>query len=264
MDSVSLTLLNQHWALWVAFIFSLLLFSLLAGNYAPAKIAHYLLVGVSLGYLGVLLTQHVLRPRLLIPLWQAPFSQGRLWIVLLLGALLWVAAAERLWLRQPTTPQRQAWRIYLRTLGAIPAALMVGVSLAALSLGLLQGTLWPQFWYTARSGFVWSTALNESFISVLVVLLTTASLLHWVAPSDQLVAQAPPGTALWVQRLLRVWSGLGKRALWFAAGVIFARLFAAHLSLLIGRLEFLVLALQKSLFWQWAETIWQLLTGGAG
>ncbi|MBX3015928.1 MAG: hypothetical protein KF832_30690 [Caldilineaceae bacterium] len=257
MDSSSLTLLNQGWALWIAFLFSLLLLSSLVGNYAPAKLAQYLLVGVSLGYLGVLLLQHVLRPRLWLPLWLEPLQQGPLWGALLLGVLLWVAAAERLWLRH-ASPQPKPWRLYVRTLGTIPAALMIGISLSTLLLGLLQGTFWPQFLSTAHSSFVWSTNLDESLMSVLVLLLTTASLLHWIAPSADLAAQQPR----WIQQLLVGWRGLGKRALWFAAGVIFARLLAAHLSLLIGRLEFLLLALQRSIFWQWAESLWLVVRGG--
>ncbi len=258
MDSVSLLLLSQDWALWIGFFFSLMLLSVLAGNHAVAKVAQYLLVGVSLGYLGVLLWQHVLHPRLLTPLWQAPLQQWPRWLALLLGILLWLAAIERLWLRPSTTQPLAAWRRVLRMAGMIPAALMLGVSVSAVVLGLLQGSLWPQFWSAARSGFVWSTALDQSLISVLVLLLTTATLLHWTMPTAQIAAQQ----SRWVQRLLALWGGLGKRALWFAAGVIFARLLAAHLSLLIGRLQFLLLTFQKSLIWQGAERIWQLLGGG--
>ena len=264
MDSVSLALLNQDWVLWVAFFFSLLIFSLITGNHALAKMGQYLLVGVSLGYLGVLLIQHVLRPRLLTPLWAAPASQWRLWLVVLLGLLLWGAAAERLWspkrstpafLNKPPSPLRR----FLRVAGTIPVALMVGVSLSAVLLGLFQGSFWPQFLDTAQRGFVWSTSLTESLSSVLLVLLTTASLLHWVAPVTQVTANQPR----WVQQLLVAWSGLGKRALWFAAGVIFARLLAAHLTLLIGRLQFLLLTFQQSFLWRGADFLWQRLIGGS-
>ncbi|MEZ4729251.1 MAG: hypothetical protein R3E79_19130 [Caldilineaceae bacterium] len=257
MDSVSLHLLSQGWALWIGFFFSLMLLSVLVGNGALAKTSQYLLVGISLGYLGVLLLQHVLRPRLLLPLWQAPLRQWPLWIALVLGILLWIGAADRLWPTQQLTDQAKQRRAYFRLAGIVPAALLIGVSVSALVFGLLQGTLWPQFWYTARSGFVWSAVLSESLVSVLVLLLTTASLLHWAAPVAQLAAQQPR----WVQQLLHLWSGLGKRTLWFAAGVLFARLLAAHLSLVIGRLEFLLLTLQRSFLWQWAESLWRLVQG---
>lgn len=263
MDSVSLALLNQGWALWVAFFFSLLLFSVVAGNHPFAKVGQYLLVGVSLGYLGVLLVQHVLRPRLLTLLWAAPATQWRLWLVLFLGLLLWGAAIERLWLQQRSTPplsnpSSSPLRRALRLAGAIPVALMAGVSVSAVLLGLLQGSFWPQFLYTAQSGFVWSTELTESLVSMLVVLLTTASLLHWVAPVAQLTAYQPR----WVAQLLTGWRGLGKRALWFAAGVIFARLLVAHLTLLIGRFYFLLMTFQQSFLWRSADFLWQRLTGG--
>lgn len=258
MDSVSLALLGQDWALWIAFLFSLLLCTLLAGNYAPAKFAQYLLVGVSLGYLGVLLVQHVLRPRLFTPLWEAPLGQWRLWLGLLLGLLLWVAAAGQLWLRPrpgvPSSNRRQNSHTFLQSIGVIPTALMLGVSVSAVLLGLLQGSLWPQFW---------STSVAESLVSVLVLLLTTAALLHWTMPTSQLTADQPVYQPWWLQQLLVWWGGLGKRALWFAAGVIFARLLAAHLSLLIARFQFLLLTFQKSWLWQVADRIWQLLVGWA-
>lgn len=268
MDSVSLALLGQDWALWIAFLFSLLLCTLLAGNPAPAKFAQYLLVGVSLGYLGVLLVQHVLRPRLFTPLWEAPLAQWHLWLGLLLGLLLWVAAAGQVWVRPrpgvPSSQHRQNSYTFLQLIGVIPTALMLGVSVSAVVVGLLQGSFWPLFWSTARSGFVGSTSLTESLVSVLVLLLTTAALLHWTMPASQLTAHQLTGhQPRWLQHLLAWWGGLGKRALWFAAGVIFARLLAAHLSLLIARFQFLLLTFEKSWLWQGADRIWQLLAGGA-
>lgn len=262
MDSFSLALLSQDWALWIAFLFSLLFLGLLTGNQAPAKVGQYLLVGVSLGYLGALLVQHVLRPRLLAPLQAAPWAHGSLWLALALGLLLWSAAGERLWWPKrsgaPPSGEPSALRRALRLAGTIPVALLVGITVASVVLGLWQGSLLPQFWAAAASGFVWSNSLTEALVSVLVLLLTTATLLHWTTDMDKLVAQQPR----WLQQLLMVWRGIGKRALWFAAGVLFARLLAAHLSLVIGRFQFLLLALQKSFLWQGAESIWRLLAGG--
>lgn len=263
MDSVSLALLGQDWALWIAFLFSLLLFTLLAGDSMPAKFAQYLLVGLSLGYLGVLLVQHVLRPRLFTPLWEAPLDQWHLWIGLLFGLLLWVAAAGQLWIRprpgaQPT-PRQQNRYTFLHLIGVIPTALMLGISVSALLLGLLQGSFWPLFWSTARSGFVWSTSLGEFLISLLVLLLTTAAFLHWTMPTAHLLGHQLP----WIRQPLVWWGGLGKRALWFAAGVIFARLLATHLSLLIARFQFLLLTFEKSWLWQGADRLWQLVVEGA-
>jgi hypothetical protein len=41
--------------------------------------------------------------------------------------------------------------------------------------------------------------------------------------------------------------------------MIFARLMAARLSLLIGRVEYLRLALFDTTLWQWAQSAWQAL-----
>ena len=53
----------------------------------------------------------------------------------------------------------------------------------------------------------------------------------------------------------------GKRAMWVASGVIFARLAASRFSLLIARAEFIWYSLDESGVWEWAESIWLGLTG---
>jgi hypothetical protein len=63
----------------------------------------------------------------------------------------------------------------------------------------------------------------------------------------------------WLQSLLRAWIWIGKRAFWFAAGVIFARLAAARLSLLIARFEYFLARLNETNVWNIAERIWSNL-----
>ncbi len=50
--------------------------------------------------------------------------------------------------------------------------------------------------------------------------------------------------------LIQVWAAAGKRALWFAAGVLFARLAASRLSLLIARIEYFVEILERTAIWR--------------
>jgi len=258
MSSLDVGLLSQDLSLWVGFLFSLLIFSTLLGDHGLAKLAQYLLVGVSLGYVGALVVQHVLRPRLLVPLLTAPLAYPGLWGALLLGLLFTIAGLERIFSAPTSTGQVAVWQRGLRTAGAIPAALLIGTSLSVVLIGIWQGTLWPQLWATARSGLNWSGAIGAALVSVMVLLLTTATLLHWTLPIDTVTAQQPA----WVRVLLRGWSGLGKRALWLAAGVLFARLFASYLSLFIARLQFFLISLDYGGAWQWAERLWRGVSGG--
>ena len=257
MSSLNSGLLSQDLSLWVGFIFSLLIFSTLFGDHRLAKLAQYLLVGVSLGYVGALVVQHVLRPRLFVPLLTAPLATPALWLSLLCGLLFFMAGLERILHASTPMDTPATWRRWLRTLGSIPAALLVGTSLSVVLIGIWQGTLWPQLWATARSGLNWHGAVGAALVSVLVIVLTTASLLHWTLPINELTV----GQTAWVRYLLRGWSGLGKRVLWLATGVVFARLFAGYLSLLIARIQFFLFSLDNTMLWLWAERIWRGISG---
>ncbi|MEZ4860052.1 MAG: hypothetical protein R3C14_02035 [Caldilineaceae bacterium] len=259
MDSFTPPLFGATAGLWVSFFFSLMIFSLIAGDRSLARLAQYILVGVTLGYLGALVWRQVLVPRLFQPLFSAPLATPGLWLTLILGLLLWIAGLERIWLRGLLPPRKhRAWRTFLRVAGGIPVALMLGITLSAVLIGLLQGTLWPQFWQAAHTGLIWSAPPLTALASLLVLLLTTATLLYWTLPIPQVAATQPK----WVRRLLLAWQGVGQRALWFAAGVLFARLLAAQLSVVIERMQFFSARLSATFLWQWAMTIWQVLIGG--
>lgn len=266
MDSMNSTILSQDLNLWLSFFFSLMLFSMVVGDNFLSKLAQYILVGVAMGYLGALVIQHVLRPRLFNPLFTGPFAFNlitlRYWLVLLLGLLLCVAGMARIIAQtpgeRPPDAKRSHGQYLLHLLGVIPVAILLGVGTSVLITGLLQGTLWPQFWHAARTGLTVLDSVWATLTTVLVLLLTTATFLHWSVPVEQLTADQPA----WVRYLLRLWAGIGKRALWFAAGVLFARLFASYLTLLIARFQFLIYGLEQSLLWRWAEMIWRGLTGG--
>jgi hypothetical protein len=81
---------------------------------------------------------------------------------------------------------------------------------------------------------------------VLTLLITTATLLYlYVDPARYLAGQPS-----YVRQLLNGWLWLGQRAIWLAAGILFARLMASRLSLLIARIDYLIAALDAMRFWQ--------------
>lgn len=238
-----LTLLNDT-SIWISFVFSLLIGSLLLGDNFLSRLAQYTLVGIAIGYLGALAIQHVLRPRLIEPLVYSPIATmiaaPQLWLALGLGLLLLLAGIERI-LAQGAQATESAkspslGRQWLRRAGVVPAALLLGVGLSTLFIGILQGTFWPLFWQTAQSGLNWENDLALALTSILILLLTTATLLVWTVPVAQLTSNQPG----WVRHLIRWWAAIGKRALWFAAGILFARILASQLSLVIARLTFFV------------------------
>ena len=76
----------------------------------------------------------------------------------------------------------------------------------------------------------------------MTLLITTATLLYLHVDPARYLAEQPS----YVRRVLHGWLWLGQRALWLAAGIIFARLMASRLSLLIARLDYLISALANS------------------
>ncbi|CAN5783920.1 hypothetical protein BH10CHL1_BH10CHL1_22780 [soil metagenome] len=252
--------LAANLGIWVGFVFSLLIFSALVGENALTRLAQHILVGVSLGYLAILVVRDVLQPRLFTPLLRSGAQVGvlplQLWPPLILGLLLCAAGLDRMFQAGNSgTNEEGLGRRLLHGLGMIPMVLLLGVSIAVGLLGLWQGTLLPQLWRVASPGIAWSAAPVQFFASILTLLLTTATLLHLSVRLDRQLTNYPG----LMRSILAGWIWLGKRALWVAAGVIFARLVAARLSLLIGRMEFFLFSLNQTGVWHWAETLWRRL-----
>lgn len=239
---------------WIGLLVTLLILSAALGDHALARLGQHLLTGAALGYAAVLAVQHVLRPRLWTPLTAGSGGTAETWVPLGLGLLLVIAGLDRTW-RAPRAASTPLWRRGLHGAGRVPVAFLLGVGIAAGLFGALQGTFLPQFLRAARIAFDPSASALLFAIGVLTLLITTATLLYfYVDPARYLADQ--PG---WIRRLLHGWIGVGRYAVWLAAGMIFARLMASRLSLLIGRAEYLRLALFDSTVWQWAETAWHAL-----
>ncbi len=233
-------------AFWGSLLMTLIIFSGIVGDHALARFGQHLLVGASVGYLGVLAIQHVLRPRLITPLIADPTGDPLRWVPLVLGILLIIAGLDRSF-RTKHTHAPPRWRRTLHGLGRIPVALLLAVGLSATLFGALQGTLFPQFWRAAQIAFDPNVSVPIFLAGVLTLLLTTATLLYLYVDPTRYLAEQPT----YVRRLLVGWLWLGQRAIWLAAGIIFARLMASRLSLLIARIDYLLLTFSATPFWRW-------------
>ena len=262
--------------------------SLMIGSYIVrdsflARLGQYVLVGAGLGYTAVLVLRNVLWPRLLAPLIADPRSWEsatgpellNLWLPLVLGVLMWGGGLELL--RRP--PVSFGGRSLLRMLAAVPAAILGGVVLGVAVSGALQGTLWPQLAAAVavtegQAGAGQATWL----VRFLTVLITGGVLIHLqIGPTVGAIENGRPSSGpssseggesaeegrprlyrMVFLTLLRVWEGIGRRALWLAAGIIFARLVAARFSLALSRLDYFLFDVPRSDLWQ---LLWAFLRG---
>ncbi len=131
-------------------------------------------------------------------------------------------------------------------------ALLLGIGLGAGIMGALQGTLIPQYLRAAQIGFVPDAPGYLPLVGLLTLLLTTATLLYLYVDPARHLQQQPPA----VRGLMTGWLWLGQRALWLAAGLIFARLAVSRLSLLIARASFLSDMVHNTAWWARVQSLW--------
>ncbi|MEM7533813.1 MAG: hypothetical protein AAF639_16635 [Chloroflexota bacterium] len=255
--------------LWLGLLFSLSIFSILLRDNFLARLSQYIFVGASLGYLAVLVVQHILQPRLFMPLFQPQLSNStngidiERWFLFISGVILVVAALDRTIVQNANAPitqqtgTRSPLRRVLYFLGRFPVLFLLGMGLAVTITGTVQGTFVPLFWHTADTSFEWFAPIDQLALGVFTLLVTLSALLYLFTDPERHLSQLPAP----LPALSRAGVWLGQRMLWLAAGVVFARLAAGRFSLLIARGEFFVYSLEQTGIWQWAESIWQQISG---
>lgn len=252
-----------------------------------ARLGQYILVGAGLGYIAVLAWRNVLWPRLFAPVISDPMSwltapEATLlksWLPLILGLLMWAGGVELL-RRRPKGPGGSQ---LLRLLAVVPAAVLVGVGLGVGASGAVQGTLWPQLAAALQTPLAAVSTAGDArpaaeqaswLVRFITLLITGGVLIHLQLGRASGASGRPPAprrpsglkdseTAAQKQdipyktltlKILHVWGGIGRRALWLAAGIVFARLAAARFSLALARLDYFLFEVPRSELWQilWA------------
>lgn len=242
----------QSAGLWIGLAMALLVFSAILGDHWLARLGQYILVGAGLGYAAAV-TWHAMGALPFVQeLRAAPAQAPWNWIPILLAVLLVIAAIERIIFQGEGGPPPRGLRQILRWGGVLPAALLIGAGIAIAALGAVQGTLLPQFFAAAAAGITWDAPLG-SFLTGLLSLLVTASALVYFTLDPVRHLEGQPR---WVRRLVLGWIWFGQRAVWFAAGMLFARLAASRTSLLIAQLEFIRATLATTEVWQSLQSWW--------
>jgi hypothetical protein len=241
--------------LWVGLAISLLVFSTILGDHWAARLGQHLLVGASLGYAGAVVWQALRQSDLVEQLVADPRGNWWHWIAVALLVLLVAGTLGRIMLPPRAAQQERRLRRWLRWGGWLPAAFMVAAALAIGAIGVVQGTLAPQLAQAARSGLPWGAPLNVLLGGALTLLITTGALLFFtVDPVQHLGGQPEP-----VRRLMAGWLWIGQRAVWLAAGAIFARLFASRVSLLLAQFEYWAATFLATGIGQALATWWETL-----
>ncbi len=220
------------WTL-VGFILTLLVFSYLFGDNILFRLAVYVFVGVTSGYVVVLLVDQVLIPRLVAPLMNGSTEERLLLIVpLILSVLLVTKLFPR-----------------LAVFGNVSLGVMVGIGAAVIIGGAITGTLAGQITAT-MTGFDLQMGVLQGrdpvmqLIEALILLLGTISTLVYF----QFGAVARPNQSPRRPRGIEFLANIGQIFIGVTLGALFAGVFAAALTALIDRLDFITLVIYDFLF----------------
>ena len=199
----------------ISFLFTLMVLSYLVGDNPLFRLAIHIFIGVSAGYAAAVAWHQVLSPKLIQPLLFGGLLESILAIVpLLLGALLLMKLSPR-----------------TARLGNPAMAFMVGAGAAVAVGGAVLGTLFPQI-LASINLFDLKTPerLFEGSI-ILIGTLTTLTYFHFGAKAT------PSGPQR--GRLVDALGGIGQVFIAITFGVLFAGAYAAAMTALIERLNFL-------------------------
>lgn len=207
----------------VAFFFTLAIFSYLIGDNPLFRVAVYIFVGVSAGYVAAVAWWQVLWPDLVVPLIAGTASQKAILATpLLLSGLLLM----------------KAWPPLSR-LGTPSVALLVGVSAAVAIGGAVAGTLFPQVNATINQFDLGGTSLadvilNGTLFNGLFILFGAVASLAYFHFGARVTADGS------VRRfgLIELLAFIGSIFLAITLGVLFAGVYSAALTALIERLHF--------------------------
>jgi hypothetical protein len=208
----------------IGFALTLMVFSYLIGDNPLFRLTMHIFIGVSAGFAAVTAIENVIFPRLIEPFFND--NQGDLiWAIipLILAGLLLFKISPR-----------------FAFIGNLPTAYLVGISAAAAIGGAVTGTLIPQVFATINlldlgSNQVFETSQGLRFVNGVIILVGTLATMVYFQFSK--ISQTSERSQIqnWID-------GIGQIGQVFIAitfGFLFAGIFSAALTALIGRAVFL-------------------------
>ena len=209
----------------LSFLFTILIFSYLLGDNPLFRIAVYIFVGVSSGYLAALAWWQVIVPRLIYPLVYGSVLEKAFTAIPLLGAVL---------ILMKISPR-------LAGLARIAMAFLVGAGAAVIIAGALSGTLLPQIAATINAFDL--SAASARNISVVEVVFNGAFILAGTVFTliyFHFGASTKADGSIRRLKLIEISALVGRIFIGITLGTIFAGVYAAALTALIERISSLI------------------------
>lgn len=211
----------------ISFLFTVLIFSYVLGDNPLFRIAVYIFVGVSSGYIAVVAFWQVIWPQLFYPLFFgaiSPLEKGLLLVPLFGLALILMKISPR-----------------LAGLARIVMAFIVGVGAAVAIAGSLSGTLIPQIMGAINAfDIVAAGARNIGLLEAItdgsIVLAGTVFTLIYF----HFGARAKADGTMHRFGLIELFAWVGRIFIGITLGVVFAGVYSAALTALIERFSSLV------------------------
>lgn len=218
----------------VAFLLTIFVFSYLIGDQVLFRVAVYIFIGASAGYVASVAWHQVLVPHLITPVFygNSGAQMMALFPMLLVLLLLFKAIPSVSYIGTPSL------------------AFMVGVGTAVAIGGAVQGTIIPQV-MAAINNFDLSAAAERGdsstvqfFEAILMMVGTISTLVYF-----QFTAQRADDGTYQRNPVTRVIALIGGGFIAITFGVLFAGVYSAALTALIERLSFLINFLRSLSSW---------------
>ncbi len=206
--------LNETLGMWIAAVLTIMVYSYLLGDNPLYRVAEHLFVGSSVAYAVVVAVHSVLAPRLLVPLVSGSTQERLLLLVPLVLGLLLLAKVRGSW----------SW------LGNLSMAFLFGTGAGLALGGALFGSLVPQIEASMLP------LLGNKLVDHLIIIVGTIATLGYFYFNVGSQRGLGRLQAAWV----RLWARLGRWMILITFGAIFANTAMARISLLIGRVQFLL------------------------
>lgn len=208
----------------IGFALTLMVFSYLIGDNPLFRITMHIFIGVAAGFAAVIAIENVIFPQLIQPLFNEDQAGILLTIVpLLLASLLLFKVSPRLAL-----------------IGNVPTSFLVGVSAAAAIGGAVTGTLIPQVLASInlldlQPDQTFETSQGLRLINGVIILIGTVATLAYF----QFGKISPSSERSQIQNWIDGVGQIGQVFIAITFGFLFAGIFSAALTALIGRAVFL-------------------------
>jgi hypothetical protein len=201
----------------IGFVLTIFIFSYLWGDNTLFRIATYLFIGVTAGYVSILIIQNVILPQLLLPFTGDDLNAKRFSLIfLILSALMLTKISPR-----------------LKKIGNPAVAYLVGVGAAAAIGGAVVGTLSPQ---TSASINVF---VDNNLINGFVILLGTLTTLIYfqfgVRRKQEDTGNVKTRLAVFLEGL----GWIGQNFIAITLGALFSGVYLAAITALVERLTYL-------------------------